>query len=77
MRWSYPTGPVSVEFDDVRFAYPSADKVSLASLEEVAVLANESEAETKCCTVFRSPRSPARWSRWSGRPERASRRSRH
>lgn len=29
---------VSVEFDDVRFAYPSADKVSLASLEEVAVL---------------------------------------
>jgi ABC-type multidrug transport system fused ATPase/permease subunit len=31
-------GPVSVEFDDVRFAYPSADKVSLASLEEVAVL---------------------------------------
>ncbi len=30
--------PVSVQFDDVRFAYPSADKVSLASLEEVAVL---------------------------------------
>jgi ABC-type multidrug transport system fused ATPase/permease subunit len=29
---------VSVEFNDVRFAYPSADKVSLASLEEVAVL---------------------------------------
>lgn len=33
-----PEGPVSVEFDDVRFAYPAADKVSLASLEEVAVL---------------------------------------
>ncbi|MDV3129815.1 ABC transporter ATP-binding protein/permease [Mycobacterium sp. 21AC1] len=33
-----PEGAVSVEFDDVRFAYPSADKVSLASLEEVAVL---------------------------------------
>ncbi len=33
-----PEGPVSLEFDDVRFAYPSADKVSLASLEEVAVL---------------------------------------
>jgi ABC-type multidrug transport system fused ATPase/permease subunit len=31
-------GPVAVEFDDVRFSYPSADKVSLASLEEVAVL---------------------------------------
>jgi ABC-type multidrug transport system fused ATPase/permease subunit len=33
-----PDGPVSIEFDDVRFSYPSADKVSLASLEEVAVL---------------------------------------
>ncbi|HYN97695.1 MAG TPA: ABC transporter ATP-binding protein [Pilimelia sp.] len=33
-----PEGPVSVEFDNVRFAYPSADKVSLASLEEVATL---------------------------------------
>ncbi|WP_342022781.1 ABC transporter ATP-binding protein [Arthrobacter citreus] len=33
-----PEGPLGVEFDDVRFAYPTADKVSLASLEEVAVL---------------------------------------
>lgn len=33
-----PDGPVSVELDEVRFAYPSADKVSLASLESVAVL---------------------------------------
>ncbi|HEX8864463.1 MAG TPA: ABC transporter ATP-binding protein, partial [Lentzea sp.] len=33
-----PDGAVSVEFDDVRFAYPSADKVSLASLESVATL---------------------------------------
>ena len=33
-----PPGPVSIEFDDVSFSYPSADKVSLASLEEVAVL---------------------------------------
>ncbi|MBB2914394.1 ABC-type multidrug transport system fused ATPase/permease subunit [Streptosporangium becharense] len=33
-----PEGPVSVEFDQVSFAYPSADKVSLASLEEVAAL---------------------------------------
>ncbi|MEV0318118.1 ABC transporter ATP-binding protein [Streptomyces sp. NPDC050658] len=33
-----PSGPVAVEFDDVRFGYPSADKVSLASLEEVASL---------------------------------------
>jgi ATP-binding cassette, subfamily B, bacterial len=33
-----PDGPVSVELEHVRFAYPSADKVSLASLEEVAKL---------------------------------------
>ncbi|MFB9577276.1 ABC transporter ATP-binding protein [Streptomyces yanii] len=33
-----PDGPVSVEFDAVRFGYPSADKVSLASLEDVATL---------------------------------------
>lgn len=33
-----PAGALSVEFKDVRFAYPSADKVSLASLEDVAVL---------------------------------------
>ncbi len=29
-----PTGPVSVEFDDVTFGYPGADEVSLASLEQ-------------------------------------------
>jgi ATP-binding cassette, subfamily B, bacterial len=33
-----PDGPLSVEFGAVRFAYPSADKVSLASLEDVARL---------------------------------------
>ncbi|MDT0331547.1 ABC transporter ATP-binding protein [Nocardiopsis lambiniae] len=33
-----PEGPVSLEFDRVSFSYPSADKVSLASLEEVATL---------------------------------------
>lgn len=33
-----PSGPVSVEFRNVGFAYPAADKVSLASLEEVATL---------------------------------------
>ncbi len=31
-----PHGPVGVEFDDVIFQYPSADEVSLASLEAVA-----------------------------------------
>ncbi|MHA7270996.1 ABC transporter ATP-binding protein [Arthrobacter sp. HLT1-20] len=35
---SVPAGPLSIEFSDVTFAYPSADKVSLASLEDVAVL---------------------------------------
>ena len=33
-----PSGAVSVEFDDVRFGYPAADQVSLASLEAVATL---------------------------------------
>jgi len=33
-----PPGPVSIEFDHVRFSYPTAEKVSLASLEEVATL---------------------------------------
>ncbi|AHH22331.1 putative ABC transporter, ATP-binding/membrane protein [Nocardia nova SH22a] len=33
-----PAGPVSVEFDRVTFSYPSADKVSLASLEDVSTL---------------------------------------
>ncbi|GAB3472799.1 ABC transporter ATP-binding protein [Nocardiopsis coralliicola] len=33
-----PDGPLAVEFDGVGFAYPSAERVSLASLEEVAVL---------------------------------------
>jgi ABC-type multidrug transport system fused ATPase/permease subunit len=40
-----PAGPVEVRFDDVRFGYPSADKVSLASLEEVAVLDERGGAE--------------------------------
>lgn len=33
-----PSGALSVAFRDVRFAYPSATEVSLASLEEVAIL---------------------------------------
>jgi len=33
-----PDGPLSIELADVEFHYPSADQVSLASLEEVAVL---------------------------------------
>jgi len=33
-----PGGPLSVELRDIRFSYPAASAVSLASLEEVAVL---------------------------------------
>jgi ATP-binding cassette subfamily B protein len=33
-----PSGPVSLQFDHVRFSYPTAGEVSLASLEAVAVL---------------------------------------
>nr|WP_246157577.1 ABC transporter ATP-binding protein [Catellatospora sichuanensis] len=40
-----PDGPVSVQFDGVGFGYPSADKVSLASLEEVAVLDSRGGAQ--------------------------------
>ncbi|GGO55113.1 ABC transporter ATP-binding protein [Streptomyces daqingensis] len=35
---SVADGPVSVEFDGVHFSYPAAEKVSLASLEDVATL---------------------------------------
>ncbi len=48
-----PDGPVSLEFDNVRFAYPSADKVSLASLEEVAVLDNRGGEEVLKGVSFR------------------------
>jgi ABC-type multidrug transport system fused ATPase/permease subunit len=48
-----PDGPVSVEFEDVRFGYPSADKVSLASLEEVAVLDTRGGTEVLHGVSFR------------------------
>ncbi|MDQ3503374.1 MAG: ABC transporter ATP-binding protein/permease [Actinomycetota bacterium] len=48
-----PAGPVSVELDDVRFAYPSADKVSLASLEEVAQLDTRGGVEVLHGVTFR------------------------
>jgi len=40
-----PAGPVTVALRDVRFGYPSAEKVSLASLEDVAVLDNRPSEE--------------------------------
>ncbi|MFD0305633.1 ABC transporter ATP-binding protein [Streptomyces sp. NPDC127119] len=49
-----PEGPASVEFTDVRFAYPSADKVSLASLEEVAALDTRGGAEVLHGISFRA-----------------------
>ncbi|BBH67459.1 ABC transporter ATP-binding protein [Actinoplanes sp. OR16] len=49
-----PDGPVSVEFDAVRFAYPSADKVSLASLEEVATLDSRGGVEVLHEVSFRA-----------------------
>ncbi|MEV0899131.1 ABC transporter ATP-binding protein [Actinoplanes sp. NPDC049802] len=49
-----PDGPVAVEFDDVRFAYPSADKVSLASLEEVATLDSRGGEEVLHGISFRA-----------------------
>jgi ABC-type multidrug transport system fused ATPase/permease subunit len=48
-----PDGPVSVELDDVRFAYPSADRISLASLEEVAQLDTRGGVEVLHGICFR------------------------
>ncbi|MFJ6983054.1 MULTISPECIES: ABC transporter ATP-binding protein [unclassified Streptomyces] len=49
-----PDGPVSVEFDGVRFGYPAADRVSLASLEEVAALDTRGGAEVLHGVSFRA-----------------------
>lgn len=49
-----PEGPVTIEFDDVHFSYPSADKVSLASLEEVAVLDSRGGQEVLHGISFRA-----------------------
>ncbi len=50
-----PSGPLDVEFDGVRFAYPAADRVSLASLEEVAVLDPRAGNEVLHGISFRVP----------------------
>ncbi|GAA2924045.1 MULTISPECIES: ABC transporter ATP-binding protein [Streptomycetaceae] len=49
-----PDGPVSVEFDGVSFGYPSAEKVSLASLEEVAALDSRGGTEVLHDVSFRA-----------------------
>ena len=48
-----PDGPVSLEFHGVRFSYPSAEKVSLASLEEVAALETSTGDEVLRGVSFR------------------------
>jgi ABC-type multidrug transport system fused ATPase/permease subunit len=45
---------VSVEFDDVRFGYPAADRFSLASLEDVATLDNRGGEEVLHGISFRA-----------------------
>ncbi|HET9441908.1 MAG TPA: ABC transporter ATP-binding protein [Acidimicrobiales bacterium] len=40
-----PDGPVALAFDEVHFSYPAADKVSLASLEDVVRLDDRVEGE--------------------------------
>lgn len=67
-------GPTELRFDGVDFAYPSAEKVSLASLEEVAHLDTRGGETVLHASI--SPRRRARWWRWSEVPAPASRRSR-
>ena len=49
-----PDGPVGVELDAVRFGYPAADKVSLASLEDVAKLDTRGGEEVLHGVSFRA-----------------------
>lgn len=48
-----PAGPLTVELDDVRFGYPSADRISLASLEAVATLDDRPSEEVLHGLSFR------------------------
>jgi ATP-binding cassette subfamily B protein len=48
-----PKGSASIEFSDVRFTYPSAEEVSLASLESVAVLESGLRSEVLHGVSFR------------------------
>ncbi|MFC3449208.1 ABC transporter ATP-binding protein [Amycolatopsis speibonae] len=49
-----PEGPVSVEFSDVRFGYPAADRYSLASLEDVSTLDHRGGEEVLHGISFRA-----------------------
>lgn len=50
-----PTGPASVRFDHVSFTYPSAEQVSLASLEAVATLERTDSGEVLHDVTFEIP----------------------
>ncbi len=49
-----PGGPATIEFDHVDFRYPSAEEVSLASLESVAVLEQTVSAQVLFDVSFRA-----------------------
>jgi ATP-binding cassette subfamily B protein len=49
-----PRGPVAVEFDHVDFSYPTAEEVSLASLESVAVLDQTPSSQVLYDVSFRA-----------------------
>jgi ATP-binding cassette subfamily B protein len=49
-----PATARTIEFDDVRFSYPTADEVSLASLEDVAVLDTTAAQEVLHGVSFRA-----------------------
>jgi ABC-type multidrug transport system fused ATPase/permease subunit len=49
-----PAGGVSVEFDNVRFGYPAADRYSLASLEDVSTLDHRGGEEVLHGLSFRA-----------------------
>ena len=68
-------GRRTIEFDDVRFRYPSADEVSLASLESVARPDSAPVRDDVLRDVTFTRASRARWSRSSARPAPARRRS--
>ena len=48
-----------IRFDDVSFRYPTADEVSLASLESIALKRPSGSTRRRaCCTTSRSPPPP-------------------
>jgi ATP-binding cassette subfamily B protein len=49
-----PADARSIEFDDVHFSYPNAEEVSLASLEDVAVLERTTQHEVLHGVSFRA-----------------------